>query len=129
MATDGEISLDYKSAKQVPWVKLSALQDEKLFAGFLLRFKQKHGGPSGYSYAYAVRYNGSEQISFMDFEGQSWGGGASRPLPEESYFQSQPCTVDVNWLKRHFSFYFSVRDENDVWFCHSFLPIPVDLET
>lgn len=122
--TTGSFLQDHPKAEVADWKSLSTCRVRKFYSGVVLKFKTSDSGPSTYQYAMGMLYDGARQLSFVDIEGRTWGGGKSQ-LPEDSNYNGEPYTISVKWLRNNFIYICTINDPRDVWYSENVLPVPV----
>lgn len=95
---------------------MAECEDSYFREGTLICFKTLSTAGDYYKFALAVRIDDDYDLSFVDFEGRSWGYGRCT-LPEEARFQGRRYTVDKAWLENNMEAIVEPEDLGDVWVC------------
>jgi hypothetical protein len=98
------------------WEKLTSSDEPYFREGVLFKFKTLHTAGNDYKYALGVRIDHSDDISFVDFDGRTWGYGRCM-LTEDARFEGRKYTVSRDWLVKNFMAISEPEDIEDVWVC------------
>ena len=98
------------------WVKISEYEEPFFRAGVLIKFKTLDTAGDEYKYAMGVRIDHDEDISFVGFDGRTWGYGRCT-VPKDARFQSQKYTVSREWLINNFMTIARPENPEDIWVC------------
>ena len=111
------------------WEKLAECEAPFFWSGVLIRFKTIDTAGNDYKFALGVRIDGQADISFVGFDGGTWGYGRCT-LPEEARFQGRKYTVSRDWLIENFNAIAEPEDPDDIWVCRNALDFirPISLE-
>lgn len=98
------------------WEKITECEQPYFIDGVLIRFKTLHTAGDEYKYALGVKIDHREDISFVGFDGGSWGYGRCT-LPKEARYEDKKCTVSRDWLIKNFIAIAEPEDPDDIWVC------------
>ena len=98
------------------WEKITECESPYFREGVLIKFKTLDTAGDVYKYAIGVRIDHSYDISFVGFDGRSWGYGRCT-LPEEARYENKEYTVSREWLIRNFIAIAEPEDPDDIWVC------------
>ena len=102
------------------WKKLADCTESYFREGVLIKFKTIDTAGDEYKYALGVRIDDSEDISFVGFDGRTWGYGRCT-LPRDARFEGKKYTVSRDWLVKNFIAIAEPEDMDDIWVCKSAL--------
>lgn len=104
------------------WEKLADCTAPYFREGVLIKFKTISSPGNDYRYALGFRMDFGEDISFVGFDGITWGYGRCT-LPPEARFEGKPYTVSRTWLVHNFIHIAEPEDIDDIWICEKALPL------
>ncbi len=103
------------------WEKLAESAESYFREGVLVKFRTLDTAGDEYRYALGVRIDYSEDISFVGFDGRTWGYGRCT-LPREARFEGRKYTVSRDWLEQNFIAIADPQDVYDIWICKNAMP-------